>query len=100
MPCATLSRVSNPYQLTPEIRNGWFEGLRICVPLVRHPPETPGSGVTVGVVTGGGVGVFGGGLPAALTVVEGTLSKASTMTPMTIILNILDLRIIVFSPYS
>jgi hypothetical protein len=81
------------------MRNGWFEGLRIWVPLVRHPPETPGNGVAVGVVTGGGVGVLVGGLPAALTAFEGVRSKVSTMTPMTIILKKLDLRIMIFSPF-
>jgi hypothetical protein len=69
------------------------------VPLVRHPPGTPGNGVEVGVITGVGVGVFGGGLPAALTVLEGMFSKANTITPMTRILKILILRVMIFSPY-
>jgi hypothetical protein len=46
-----------------------------------------------------GVGVLGGGLPAALTIVEGVFSEASIITPMTSILKILDLRIMIFSPF-
>src|SRR6266498_4016669 len=100
MPCATWSRVSKPYQFTPEIRNGWLDGLRICVPLVRHPPAVPGTGVEVGAAVGvGPIGVLVGGLPAAMTVVEGIFSKVSTIMPMTIMLKILDLRIMIFSPY-
>src|SRR5215207_4292961 len=100
MPCTTLSRVSNPYQFTPEIRNGWLEGLRICVPLVRHPPGTPGTGVGLGAIVGvgpAGVGVFVGGLPAARTGLEVRFNKASSMTPMTITLKIRGLPLIFFS---
>src|SRR6185503_14924072 len=101
MPCATLSRVSKPYQLTPEIRNGWLAGLRICVPLVRQPPGTPETGVGLGVTVGVGpdsVGVFVGGLPAALAVVEGIFNKATPMATITSKLKILNLRTMIFSP--
>src|SRR5687767_11046581 len=99
MPCTTLSRVSNPYQFTPEIRNGWLDGLRICVPLVRHPPGTPETGVGLGVTVGvgpTGVGVFVCGLPAAIAVPEGSRNKPNNITPMTIMLRIPDFRIISF----
>src|SRR5215216_5121542 len=99
MPCATLSRVSKPYQFTPEIRNGWLDGLRICVPLVRHPPETPGTGVALGATVGvgpAGVGVFVGGLPAAIAVPEDKCNKPNIIRPMTIMLKKPDFRIISF----
>src|SRR5262245_27805170 len=103
MPWATLSRVSKPYQLTPEIRKDWLDGLRIWVPLVRHPPGTPATGVGLVVNVGvgpDGVGVFVGGLPAAITVLEGMLNK---VTPIAIIisrLRILNLRVMIFSPFG
>src|SRR5262245_24671772 len=102
MPCATLSRVSKPYQLTPEIRNGWLDGLRICVPLVRHPPGTTGTGVGLGVKVGvgpDGVGVFVGGLPAAIAVLEGMLNKVTPIATINSRLRILNLRVMIFSPF-
>src|SRR5688500_14289483 len=99
MPCTTLSRVSKPYQFTPEIRNGWLDGLRICVPLVRQPPGTPETGVGLGAIVGvgpAGVGVFVGGLSAAIAVPEGIRNILNINTPITIMLRILDFRIISF----
>src|ERR1700752_4283682 len=98
MPCATLSRVSKPYQFTPEIRKGWFDGLRICVPLVRHPPGTLGTEVEVGATVGvgpAGVGVFVGGL-AAKSVPEAACSRSKDNIPITVMLGITDLRVISF----
>lgn len=95
MPWATLSRVSKPYQFTPEIRKGWLDGERICVPLVRHPPGTPGTEVEVGAAVGvgpAGVGVFVGGL-AAIAVPEADCNRRKTTIPITIMLGIIDLRI-------
>jgi hypothetical protein len=73
--------------------------LRICVPLVRQPPGTPETGVELGTIVGvgpAGVGVFVGGLPAALAVPEGICSILNINTPITIMPRILDFRIISF----
>lgn len=79
------------------MRNGWLDGVKICVPLVRHPPGTPGRGVEVGVVTGVGVAVFVGGFPAAIAVLEGNCNKVSRNTPTAMMVKLtLNFRIISF----
>jgi hypothetical protein len=59
----------------------------------------PGTGVALGAIVGVGnadVGVLVGGLPAAMAVFEGIFSKANTITPMTIILRMLDFLVMSF----